>query len=78
MRSLGTWFRHGLGTAGLIVGLMDLKGLFQLKLSCDFHYSLVGIAEFLGKAAIAHSFSSPWDTVSRCWVDVLEPEVFHS
>lgn len=28
---LGTWFSSGLGSAGLIVGLSDMKGLFQTK-----------------------------------------------
>lgn len=29
--TLGTWFSSGLGSAGLVLGLGDLKGLSQLK-----------------------------------------------
>ena len=28
---LATWFAHGLGSAGLMVGLDELKGLFNLN-----------------------------------------------
>lgn len=31
MRNLGTWFSGGLGSATLMVGLDDLKGLFHPK-----------------------------------------------
>lgn len=38
MWHLGTRFTGGLGCVGLVVGLDNLKGLFQPKL---FHYSVV-------------------------------------
>lgn len=31
MWPLGTWFSRRLGSAGLVVGLKNLKGLFQFK-----------------------------------------------
>lgn len=34
MRQLGTWFNGGLGSAGGMVGLDDVRGLFQLKAFC--------------------------------------------
>lgn len=36
MRCLGTWFRSGLTRAKLIIGLDNLKGLFQPKWSRNF------------------------------------------
>lgn len=35
MWPLGTWFNHGLGGAGLVVGLDDLKDLSQPKQLSD-------------------------------------------
>lgn len=32
---LGTWFSAGAGSAGLVVGLADPRGLFQQKLLCS-------------------------------------------
>lgn len=32
---LETWFSGGCGNTGLMAGLNDLKGHFQLQLSCD-------------------------------------------
>lgn len=32
MRFLGTWFRGGFGSAGLMFALNDRKGLFQTKM----------------------------------------------
>lgn len=33
--TLKTWFRGGVGSAGLMLGFDDLRGLFQSKLFCD-------------------------------------------
>jgi len=35
MGNLGTWFSGGLGSVGFMVGLNDIKGLFQSRLSYD-------------------------------------------
>ena len=42
MWHLGTWFSGGLGSARVMVGLDDLKGLFQPKRFYDSVFSGVG------------------------------------
>ena len=44
MWCLGTWFSGGLGRDRLVVGLDDLKALFQLKQFYDYSFLLVRVS----------------------------------
>ena len=44
MWRLGTWFRGGLGSVRLMVGLDDLKGLFQPKRFYESMISCLGLS----------------------------------